>query len=136
VGKSKKILLTHKIGEEFDLNLASEWTKNHRDRNPTDPHSHFFGKEILQKIMDQEGCVGLRFYYAHSEPANSTGGERHLIITGAKADGTDMLNTIAAKKLSRKALKGIAPADDIIAQEAMPCPGSPGCPKNLMNGHK
>lgn len=128
--KPKPPVLTHKIGEEFNVNLASEWTKNHRDRHPNDPHSHFFGKEILQKIMDQEGCVGLRFYYAHSEPVNSTGGQKHLIIVGAKSDGTDMVNTVDAKPLSRTALKAIAPMD-VVGQEAMPCPGSPGCPKSL-----
>lgn len=130
--KSKTPVLTGKEGEEFDLHKAASWTKNHRERHPDHPHSHFFGKEILQKILDQEGCVGLRFYHAHSKAHNEAGGEKHLIIVGAKADGTDMLNTASAQKLSRADLKAVTAPLDMVGQEALPCPGSPGCPKNLM----
>jgi hypothetical protein len=135
VEKSKHPVLTGKEGEEFDLHTAASWTKNHRERHPEHPHSHFFGKEILQQILNQEGCVGLRFYHAHSKTHSENGGEKHLIIVGAKADGTDMLNTASAQKLSRKELKGIAAAHDVVGQEALPCPGSPGCPKNMMSDH-
>lgn len=130
--KSKTPVLTGKEGEEFDLHKAASWTKNHRERHPDQPHSHFFGKEILQKILDQEGCVGLRFYHGHSKAHSEAGGEKHLIIVGAKADGTDMLNTPSAQKLSRADMRAVAAPLDTVAQEALPCPGSPGCPKNLM----
>lgn len=130
--KSKTPVLTGKVGEEFDLHTAASWTKNHREKHPDHPHSHFFGKEILEKILNQEGCVGLRFYHAHSKAHNEHGGEKHLIIVGAKADGTDMLNTASAQKLSRTELKAVAAPLDVVGQEALPCPGSPGCPKNLM----
>lgn len=133
--KSTKPVLTGKEGEEFDVHKAASWTKNHRERNTAHPHSHFFGKEILEKILSQEGCVGLRFYHAHSKPSSENGGEQHLVIVGAKSDGTDMLNTASAQKLSRNELKGIAAAHDTVGQEALPCPGSPGCPKNFMTDH-
>ncbi|MDP9081259.1 MAG: hypothetical protein M3O71_27920 [Bacteroidota bacterium] len=129
--KSKTPVLTGKEGEEFDVHVAAAWTKNHRERRPEDPHSHFFGKEILEKILNQEGCVGLRFYYGHTHPASEPKSEKHLIIVGAKSDGSDMVNTAKNKPLSRLELKAVAPADDVIGQQAMPCPGSPGCPKSL-----
>lgn len=129
---STKTVLTSKIGEEFDLHTAASWAKNHRERHPDHPHSHFFGKDILEKLLSQEGCVGLRFYHVHSKPHSEAGGEKHLVIVGAKADGTDMLNTASAQKLSREDLKAVVAPLDTVAQEALPCPGSPGCPKNLM----
>jgi hypothetical protein len=125
------VVLTGKEGEEFDLELSASWTKNHRDLHPNEPHSHYFGKEILQKIMSQDGCVGLRFYHAKSEAANGKGGDKHLIITGVRSDGRDMLNTKTAK-LSKEEMKTVT-AFDIIGQQSMPCPGSPGCPKNVMS---
>src|SRR5882757_153040 len=95
----KPNLLSGKEGEDWDLELSISWTKHHRDRHPHEPHSHFFGKEILERILSQPGCMGLRFHHAFSKPHKEDGGERHLIITGVTADGHDMLNTASAQKL-------------------------------------
>jgi Na+-translocating ferredoxin:NAD+ oxidoreductase RnfC subunit len=134
--QSKKAnLLSGKEGEEWDLELSMNWTKNHRERHPNEPHSHFFGKEILEKILSQPGCVGLRFHNAHSKAHNETGGERHLIITGATCDGHDMLNTASNQKLSKTEMKNVK-TFDVVAQQSMPCPGSPGCPKNMLSVNK
>ena len=118
--------LTGKEGEDFDLDLAASWTKNHREKHPDQPESHFFGKEILQKILAQDGCMGIRFYHSLNEE-----GKKHLIITGATADGKDQLN------VGVKGAKGEKHgAIHTIGQEAMPCPGSPGCPTNDLTGGK
>jgi len=95
------IHLTGKEGEEFDLQLAASWTKNHREKHPGQPVSHFFGKEILQKILGQEGCQGIRFY-----PLNEDG-QKHLIMVGATSDGNDQLNTVAAKAPQTGAKAGL-----------------------------
>ena len=129
--------LTGKEGEEFDLNTSASWTKNHRDQHPDQAVSHFFGKEILQKILDQDGCQGVRIYHAYSED-----GKRHAILTGATADGKDMIGDApepaaapAKTPLSKDEMKAVAPAKKyMIAQQAMPCPGSPGCPTNDLTG--
>ena len=117
--------LTGKEGEEFDLELAATWTKNFREKHPEQPISHFFGKEILQKILAQEGCQGIRFYHAHNEK-----GIKHLIITGATSDGKDQLNIAAAGPGDA----GQGFTAHVIGQEAQPCPGSPGCPQNELTG--
>ncbi|WP_428328129.1 hypothetical protein [Mucilaginibacter sp.] len=149
-------ILTGKEGEDFDLELAASWTQNYRHKHPGETQSHFFGKEILQKILDQEGCMGIRFYHAHSKPLSSwqrsmvslskfllnvvgnVEGEKHIIIAGATRDGSDMLNTkTAPQPLGRTELKAVALMPlDIVGQQSMPCPGSPGCPKNLMSVSK
>jgi len=71
-------------------------------------------------------------------------GGRHIIITGAVHDGSDMLNTKpaapAGEPMARAEMATVMTAAtataDIIAQEALPCPGSPSCPKNKLSSSK
>lgn len=80
--------------EEFPLETAAEWTKNYRETiNPGDVHAHFFGKNIIQKILDQEGCMGIRIYYALDES-----GKKQLIIVGADAEENDIYNGVIAER--------------------------------------
>ncbi|MCR8561473.1 hypothetical protein KXD93_27715 [Mucilaginibacter sp. BJC16-A38] len=155
-------VLTGREGEPFDLELSASWTKNYRDRHPGETISHFFGREIIEKILAQEGCLGIRMYYSNSKSINgwqramvavsnfilkvlgNIEDEQHIIITGSISDGNDMLRTTAkplssvGEPLARTELAKVM-ADppppqplDIVGQQAMPCPGSPGCPKNVL----
>jgi hypothetical protein len=157
-------VLTGREGEPFDLDVSANWTKNYRDRNPGDNVSHFFGREIIEKILAQQGCLGLRVYDAYDKPINgwqramvaisnfilkvigNIEGERHIIVVGAVHDGSDMLNTkpsapvgepMARAEMATVMTAATATATaDIIAQEALPCPGSPSCPKNKLSTSK
>jgi hypothetical protein len=144
-------VLTGKEGAEIDIKIANEWTKNHRERNPGHVISQFFGAEILNKILAQPGCVGLRFYYANSQPATGWGrfmnkmfakneGQVHLIIAGVNKDGTDQLPTgethLEAYSLN---VAGTASASasgttTILGEQSVPCPGGVGCPQNSLTG--
>jgi hypothetical protein len=85
---------TGKEAEEFPLETAAEWTKNYRKTiNPGDVHAHFFGRDIIQKILDQEGCMGIRIYYALDE-----NGKKQLIIVGADTNENDLYNGIIAER--------------------------------------
>jgi hypothetical protein len=151
--QQKEVHLTGKEGEEFDLELAASWTKNYRHKHPGETVSHFFGKEILQKILAQEGCQGIRFYHAHSKPLNSwqrsivavsnfltkvvgnIEGEKHLIIIGAASDGTDQIDKEVAEALSRGELKSLKVQKKyMVGDQSAPCPGSPGCPQGILAG--
>ncbi len=154
-------VLTGREGEPFPLDVSANWTKNYRDLHPGETISHFFGREIIEKILAQDGCLGLRLYNSHSKPLNgwqramvaisnfilkvigNIEGEQHIIICGSISDGNDMLNTkmnntigepIAHAELAD--LKVTATPTDIVGQEAMPCPGSPGCPKNVLTAKR
>ncbi|WP_266204659.1 hypothetical protein [Pontibacter kalidii] len=78
-------------GVAIDLATAAKWTRNYRERATPDPvrgvvvKGHFFGREILEKILSQEGCMGIRVYHARDER-----GQRQLVLVGANADGEDM----------------------------------------------
>jgi len=153
--------ITGKEGAEIELAVAADWTKNHRDMHPHNSISQFFGNEIVQRLLDQPGCLGIRIYYANSHKltgrqkfilgiANflrkSAGaiGEDHFILVGATAEGHDMLPT--GKKVDASYMKMSATAtsgsgDDgssgsagALMEQAHPCPGSAGCPKNALTG--
>jgi hypothetical protein len=100
---------TGKEAEEFPLDTAAEWTANYRNANPGAVKAHFFGREIIQRILDQDGCVGIRCYYALDE-----NGVQQMIMVGADKDENDLYN-------------------GIIAEKAIKCP--PYCPKGSpLNG--
>ena len=95
---------TGKEAEEFPLDTAAEWTANYRKANPNGIKAHFFGRDIIQRILDQDGCVGIRCYYALDEK-----GVQQMIIVGADKDENDLYN-------------------GIIAEKSLPCPTY--CPKS------
>ncbi|MDG1332612.1 MAG: hypothetical protein P8P74_09800 [Crocinitomicaceae bacterium] len=76
-------------GGAITLSEGAALTKEHRLRNPTAHKGHFFGKEILNQILDQEGCMGIRFYNGQDEDGN-----RQLVIVGADEFEDDMLDLV------------------------------------------
>lgn len=77
-------------GAEITLSSAAQMTKNYRSENPHDTLAHFFGKDILNRILDQEGCVGIRFYYGLE-----TNGIKQIVIVGVDRDENDLTNLVA-----------------------------------------
>ena len=129
---TKITVLTGREGAVWELKQAAEWTKNFRDKSPGATVSHFFGREILEKILAQDACMGLRFYNAIDDE-----GKAHLIISGVAANGEDQLSVSGATKITdeeERRSTGSKPAVHMLAQESMPCPGSPPCPKNALAG--
>ena len=72
-------------GAAIDSATAAKWTKTYRDANPAAIQSRFFGKEILQAILNQPGCVGIRFYYGND------GTVPQLLAVGANSAENDQL---------------------------------------------
>lgn len=79
-----------KEGGEITLQIASDMTGRYRLQNQGEPIAHFFGKDILQKILDQEGCMGIRIYYGIDED-----GTKQLVLVGADSDQNDQTNLVA-----------------------------------------
>lgn len=91
-------------GEEFPLSTAAEWTANYRRENPNGVKAHFFGHVIIERILAQSGCVGIRCYYALDE-----NGKQQLIIVGVDSNENDLYG-------------------GVIAERSVTCP--PRCPTN------
>jgi hypothetical protein len=146
--QERTAVLTGREGAEIDLKVAIDWTKNHRERHPGGVISQFFGRELLEKILQQPDCVGMRFYYANSKPLRGwqkfihrcfpkSQGEVHLIIAGATKDGKDQLPSsgthLEAFALTTASASSATTSGTLVEQSA-PCPGSPGCPQNALTG--
>ena len=53
----------------------------------------FSGREIIEKILDQEGCVGIRFYFAERD------GYQDLVMIGADKDENDLVKGVIADRI-------------------------------------
>jgi hypothetical protein len=53
--------------------------------------AHYFGKNVVEKIMKQSGCVGIRMYYGkHAD------GKSGFIFVGVDKYGKDLVPTVIA----------------------------------------
>jgi hypothetical protein len=71
-------------GGEIDLKQAAAWIANYRERTDDPTRAVFYGRDILQRILGQDGCVGIRFYHARNDE-----GVHQLVLVGVNAEGED-----------------------------------------------
>jgi hypothetical protein len=77
-------------GAVITLAEGAEMTANYRATiNVGDTIGHAFGKNLVNVILGQNGCKGLRMYYA----LNSKG-EDQLVLVGVDVNGDDIANGI------------------------------------------
>lgn len=70
------------IGEEIGLNLGNQMISEYQAANQTDVHFYEIGRNILDQILAQPGCAGIRFYSAYNET-----GEKTLVYVGLNQSG-------------------------------------------------
>jgi hypothetical protein len=85
--QTKQSTFTANVGEEIGLELGAQFISSYRKANPSDVTSYYVGRNILEQVLAQPGCVGIRFYNAYNEA-----GEKTLVYIGVNAEGTNMLN--------------------------------------------
>ena len=96
-------MFTGKEPHEIPAEQAKAYVRKWREKAPKGRmRGGFFGREVLEKILAQPGCVGFRIYHATHAKGHDT-----FVIVGADADGRDLWS-------------------GSIAEEAIPCP--PSCP--------
>ena len=83
---TKPSMLTATVGEEIGQQLGAQMISAYRKQNPEDVVSYFIGRNILDQILAQPGCVGLKFYNAYNEV-----GQKTLVYVGVNREGADML---------------------------------------------
>lgn len=95
----------HQIG----LDEAAQLTAKYRQSEGTAAIlGYFFSKAALGKVLEQDGCAGIRIYYAIKDD------QPNLVIVGVSPDGEDM-------------------QDGEILELGLPCP--PFCPvSSKLNG--
>lgn len=77
-------------GTDILPDVAHAMTKRYRTSHPDEVQSIFFGRKILEQILQQDGCMGIRFYYGLSDGADSP---LHLVAAGADANEDDQLGS-------------------------------------------
>jgi hypothetical protein len=85
--QTKMSEFTATAGEEIGLELGAQFISSYRNANPTDVTSYYVGRNILEQVLAQPGCVGMRFYNAYNEL-----NEKTLVYVGVSAEGLDILN--------------------------------------------
>lgn len=98
-------------GGRIDLATASQWALNYRNDHPGETRSHYFGRQVLDQILAQSDCKGIRIYYAKND-----NNEKELLVVGVDGAGRSMFPVSS----------GIAPGDYSIMDISFPCP--PICP--------
>lgn len=86
---NQKALLETKradVGEDIGHEEGYKMTNAFREAHPEAIPGHYIGREILEKILNQPGCIGISFRKGLNEA-----GEEHLVYTGVDADGKDIL---------------------------------------------
>jgi len=53
----------------------------------------FFGKDAVSAILNQEGAVGLRYYYGLDKD-----GSPHIVLVGVNSDGDDITHGLLAER--------------------------------------
>lgn len=74
------------IGENIGLSEGIELVQNFREANPDATPGYYIGRNIIDQILNQPGCVGISFKKCLSE-----NNEEHLVYTGVDAYGKDIL---------------------------------------------
>jgi len=70
------------VGEAIPHELGVQMIADYQTANPTDVKSYYIGRDILQQILAQPGCVGIKFYNAYNEI-----GEKTLVYVGIDQAG-------------------------------------------------
>lgn len=68
---------------------ASQLTANYRNSHPgmSTVKGFYYGKQAIEGILTQDGCVGIRIYYAQNIDGTPT-----MVITGVDKDENDMFD--------------------------------------------
>ncbi len=74
------------VGEDIGLAEGIELVKAFQEANPDATSGYYIGRNILEQIMAQPGCVGINF-----RKCLTNMNEEHLVYTGVDADGKDIL---------------------------------------------
>lgn len=74
------------VGEDIGLEEGAQLVKNFREANPDATPGYYIGRNILDQVLNQPGCVGIRF-----RKCLTNNNEEHLVYTGVDADGKDIL---------------------------------------------
>jgi hypothetical protein len=78
---------TPEVGEDIGYELGSKMIKRWFNENPDDVLASFTGRNIIESILAQPGCTGIRMFNAINDL-----GVKQLVLVGADKDGNNILS--------------------------------------------
>ena len=115
-----------KIGGPIELEKVINWKHNYSMINDKYTTSHLFGRKVIEKLLAQKDCQGIRMHYCIDDM-----GKKQLVLSGVDQFGNNQLpRGKQATKTENKTqlLPAIAGNDDYeLVDQSWPCPGTQGC---------
>ena len=87
------------IGEEISHELGAKMVKDYQDRFLNESRSFLIGRTIIEQILAQPGCVGMRFYEALNES-----GDKTLVYAGMDEKGKTILQVTSVNEHGKIAI--------------------------------
>jgi hypothetical protein len=81
------------IGEAIDHELAKKLINSYKDTYPESFTAVVIGRNIIDQMLAQPGCVGIRFIDAINEE-----GQKTLVYIGVDSDGKDILKNVVVER--------------------------------------
>lgn len=106
-------------GAKIPKSKARKWVKKYNQKHEKDPNflsSMLFDKEVVLDLLNEPNCAGLRIYNAEADDDTL-----HFVLVGIDANGNNLL----------PAEEDTVTGAYSLVDEGKPCPGKPGCPREL-----
>ena len=97
------------VGENIGLAEGIQLVNAFKEANPDATSGYYIGRNILEQIMAQPGCVGINF-----RKCLTNMNEEHLVYTAVDAEGKDILQFTVVT-----ANGGIEKQDAIVADKTI-----------------
>lgn len=81
----------------------------------------FFAKPDLEDLLNQPGCIGMRYYYGRDDE-----GKKNLVLCGVDKDGNDILPSEDKARMAVESRQ----EQGIMLEKSLPCP--PFCSNNVL----
>ena len=108
-GSKEELMVTG--GDSLKEKDFDTWTNNFNSQNQNTIRAHFFGYQIINEILSEFGCIGIRMHSALNEK-----GIPQLLLIGAEANGRNLIP-------SRSSITGrVEDQNNTIADASYPCP--------------
>ena len=82
-------------GEIISLSEAISFTHNYQDQNPSSPKAFYVSKNKLNKILNQNECVGIRIYNGF----DIAEGKENRVLVGVDNQNEDLTEGIIIERL-------------------------------------
>ena len=81
------MIFTGNENHGIQLEEAAALTRHYRDAELNESNGGYFGRVAIESILRQDGCVGIRYYFAIGD-----GDVLKVVLVGVNGDGNDLVD--------------------------------------------